>query len=148
MMIRPIVLYPNPVLRTRCKAVTEVTDEIRALVNDMIETMIDADGVGLAAPQVDVPIQLAIVDVTEASEPCSYLRVDGEPCDLEGIMPLVFINPELHPQPPRISDTEGCLSFPDIRAPISRPGQLEATVGTLEGSTLRVECEPPVDNSQ
>ena len=60
-MILPITQYGNPVLRVRCKTVQEVTDETRTLAEDMIETMIDAQGVGLAAPQVGLELRMAVV---------------------------------------------------------------------------------------
>ena len=77
-MIREIVLYGAPVLREKGARVAEVTPEIRQLADDMIETMRDAHGVGLAAQQVGVPIQLAVVDVSHDEECVSYLRVNGE----------------------------------------------------------------------
>ena len=94
-MILPITQYGNPVLRVRCKRVKEVTDEIRTLAESMIETMIDANGVGLAAPQVAIELRIAVVDVSHDPECISYLRVNGEDTDLAEIMPLVFINPDL-----------------------------------------------------
>ena len=94
-MIRPIVLYPDPVLRKAADPVREVTDEIRTLAEDMVETMYDANGVGLAAPQVGVALQLAIVDVSHDEDCISYLRVDGEEVGLGDISPLVFTNPKL-----------------------------------------------------
>ena len=67
-MILPITQYGNPILRKKCQPVSEVTDEIRSFAQDMVETMIDAQGVGLAAPQVDRDLQLAIVDVSHDPE--------------------------------------------------------------------------------
>ncbi|HUF62234.1 MAG TPA: peptide deformylase [Verrucomicrobiales bacterium] len=140
-MIRSITLYPDPVLRVKCARVTEVTDEIRSLSQDLIESMIDADGVGLAAPQIGVPVQLAVVDVSHSAESISYLRVGGADAMLESIMPLVFINPELHLNFPLETEEEGCLSFPDLRARITRPGQLKATLHTLDGRSLVLETD-------
>lgn len=77
-MIRKIVFYPDPVLRQVGARVETVTDEVRALAADMIETMYDAHGVGLAAPQVGESLQLAVVDVSHDEECVSYLRVNGE----------------------------------------------------------------------
>ncbi len=94
-MIRPIVFYPDPVLRKVGARVEEVTTEIRELAADMVETMYDADGVGLAAHQVGVALQLAIVDVSHNEECVTYLRVNGEDKALSEICPLTFINPEL-----------------------------------------------------
>lgn len=140
-MVRPIVIYGDPVLRAKCKAVTEVTAEIRQLAKDMIDTMVDAQGVGLAAPQVGVPVQLAVVDVSHDPECISYLRVNGEDMGMTSLMPLVFLNPELELIDPKTADQEGCLSFPDIHATITRPGQVKATVMTLDGETLVIETD-------
>jgi peptide deformylase len=107
----------------------------------MIETMYDADGVGLAAQQVGEAWQLAVVDVSRASEPGTYLRVNGAGHALEDLMPLVFLNPVVEPAGPREADTEGCLSFPEIRAEITRPSAVRATVTTLEGETLVIETD-------
>ena len=92
-MILEIVQYGHPVLRERCKPVPEVTEETRELVANMLETMYDASGVGLAAPQIGKAIRLAVVDVSHDPECISFLKVNGEDAELDSIMPLVFINP-------------------------------------------------------
>src|ERR1700751_1836298 len=102
-MVLPIVLFGDPVLRTKGKLVTEVTEEVRRLAADMFETMKDARGVGLAAQQVGGPIQLAIVDVSHDPQCVSYLRVNGKDTPLVDIMPLVFINPKLEFGKPKAS---------------------------------------------
>ncbi len=140
-MILPIVSYPHPVLRQIGERVTEVDDRIRQLAADMIETMYDAHGVGLAAQQVAVPLQLAVVDVSHDPECISYLRVNGEERDLESICPLVFVNPELELLGPKEGFEEGCLSFPDLRGEIIRPSEVRATVQTLDGETLVIETD-------
>ncbi len=140
-MVREIVIYGHPVLRRKGARVDTVTPEIRELAADMIETMFEADGVGLAAQQVGEALQLAVVDVSQASEPGTYLRVNGEDRALADLMPLVFVNPVVEPDGPRIADQEGCLSFPEIRADILRPSAIRATVTTLEGETLVIETD-------
>ena len=82
-MILEITQYGNPILRKKCQPVTEVTDEIKELAGDMVETMVSAQGVGLAAPQIDRDLQLAIVDVSHDPECISYLRVDEVKATLE-----------------------------------------------------------------
>ena len=94
-MIREIVQYGHPVLRQKCRPVTLVDESLHQLVADMLETMVDANGVGLAAPQVGVDIRLAVVDVSHDPDCVSLLKVNGEDAELASIMPLVFINPEL-----------------------------------------------------
>ncbi|MFT4637534.1 MAG: peptide deformylase [Verrucomicrobiales bacterium] len=140
-MVRPIVIYGDPVLRAKCVKVEEVTPEIRELAADMIETMIEARGVGLAAPQVGEAIQLAVIDVSHDPECISYLRVNGKDTDMKEIMPLIFINPQLELITPKETEEEGCLSFPDIRAMITRPEQVKATLMTLNGEMLVIETD-------
>ncbi|MDF1739527.1 MAG: peptide deformylase [Verrucomicrobiales bacterium] len=140
-MIRKIVFYPDPVLRKPAAPVTEVTDEVRALATDMIETMYEAQGVGLAAPQIGVSSQLAVVDVSHDEECISYLRVNGKETTLDEICPLVFVNPELEFLGEKEGDTEGCLSFPDLRGEIVRPSEVKATVQNLDGETLVIETD-------
>lgn len=140
-MILEIVQYGNPVLRERCKRVEQVDDSIRILAADMLETMYDANGVGLAAPQVGVALRLAVVDVAHDPECITFLKVDGEDAPLASIMPLTFINPELEFTGPKERDTEGCLSIEDIRAEVSRPSSLKATLPQLDGSVLVIETD-------
>lgn len=140
-MILDIVQYGHPVLRQRCRKVTAVDDDLIRLVGDMLETMVDANGVGLAAPQVGVPIRLAVVDVSHDPECVSYLKVNGEDVALEAIMPLVFINPELEFGQAKEFGLEGCLSIREIRAEVRRPASVKATLPQLDGSVLVVETD-------
>jgi peptide deformylase len=140
-MVRNIVKYGDPVLRRKCPPVTEVTDEIRTLAADMIDTMKAANGVGLAAPQVGVSAQIAVIDVSHDPECISFLQVDGKPCPLENIMPLVFLNPVLTLGKARIRDQEGCLSFPRLHADIVRAERLRAEFLTLDGIRMTIETD-------
>ena len=140
-MILDIVMYGDPVLRAKCARVDEVTDETRELADHMMETMRDAHGVGLAAPQVGVAIQLAIVDVSHDPECISFLRIDGEDKTLQEAMPFVFINPEIDPGDQQETEPEGCLSFPDLRGDIRRPEAIKARLTLLDGRTIEVETD-------
>ncbi len=120
MAIRPIVLYPDPVLLRETVPVTDVDDEVRELVQDMAETMYDAPGIGLAANQVGVSRRICIVDLTAGQEPDSL---------------LVLINPRIVEQAGHQVDEEGCLSFPDVTLEIER-----AECATVEA--LDVDGEP------
>ena len=91
-MILPITQLGDPILRKRCREVSEVTEDILTLKDDMIETMHDANGVGLAAPQVGIDLRMAVVDVSHDPDCVSLLRVNGEDVSIAEIMPLVFIN--------------------------------------------------------
>lgn len=140
-MILPIVQYGHPVLRVKCKPVTEVDEHTHQLVADMLETMAAAEGVGLAAPQVGRDLQLAVIDVSHDPECISYLTVNGKDADLASIMPLVFINPSLEYGPEKEASAEGCLSIRGIRAEVRRPEALKATLPQLDGSILEIETD-------
>lgn len=140
-MVRDIVIYGNPVLREKCAPVVEVTAEIRELVDDMIETMVAANGVGLAAPQVGIPIRLAVIDVSFDPDCVSYFKVNGEDAAMKDWMPLIFINPELELTGDREEDTEGCLSFPEMRAEIKRHAGVKATVTIVDGEKVVIETD-------
>jgi peptide deformylase len=140
-MTLDIVQYGHPVLRERCKPVVQVDDALRQLVADMLETMYDANGVGLAAPQIGQAIRLAVVDVSHDPECISFLKVAGKDAPLASIMPLVFINPELEFTGPKVRDAEGCLSIHDVRAEVSRPGAIKAKLPQLDGSVLEIETD-------
>ena len=140
-MILPITQFGDPVLRKRCKEVKEVTDEIRSLVEDMIETMHDANGVGLAAPQVGIDLRLAVVDVSHDPDCVSFLRVNGEEVSVTEIMPLVFINPTFKKGGGKERMEEGCLSIHEVRAEVQRPGMVDGIFPQLDGSELRIETD-------
>lgn len=140
-MIREIVQYGHPVLRQRCRPVTEVDDALIELVADMLDTMVAADGVGLAAPQVGEDIRLAVVDVSHDPECISYLTVNGVAADLETIMPLIFINPVIELGQAKEFGMEGCLSIRGIRSEVRRPEEVKATLPQLDGSVLVIETD-------
>ena len=140
-MILPITQYGDPILRVRCKPVKAIDDALLQLADDMVETMIDAHGVGLAAPQVAVDLRFAIVDVSHDPECITYLRVNGEDADLKDIMPLVFFNPELELLGEREWMEEGCLSIDEIRASVRRPEELKGKFHLLDGSEIMLETD-------
>ena len=140
-MIREIVIFGDPVLRKKCAEVDEIADDLRELVQDMLETMREADGIGLAAPQVGVAIQLAVVDVSHDPECFSYLRVDGRDTGLAEVMPLIFMNPKLEYGGDSDVLSEGCLSFPDIRGDVTRPYEVKATLDLLDGRSVVIETD-------
>lgn len=140
-MVLEIKQYGDPVLRKKCRKVTEVTDELRQLSEDMIETMIDANGVGLAAPQIGVDIRMAVVDVAHDPESITYLKVDDKVTPLEEIMPLVFINPQLEFGSEKEPGREGCLSIEGIQSEVKRPIDVIATLELLDGRVIKVETD-------
>lgn len=112
-----ILYYPEPVLRQRAKAVPEVTDEVRVVARRMIELMFEADGIGLAAPQVGLPWRMFVAHVP-ASEDRS---VESDPPGATA-GPQVFLNPVLaNPQGELKPYEEGCLSLPEIVGEVLRP---------------------------
>jgi peptide deformylase len=136
-MILEVVKYGHPVLRAKGKRVARIDEKVRAIADDMLDTMRDANGVGLAAQQVGVPLQLAIVDVSNASEDRpSSMEIDGKPVDLAEWMPLVFVNPRLELGKDRETALEGCLSFPELTADIERPATVKALVQLIDGREL------------
>lgn len=140
-MILPIVQYGDPILRKRCQPVVEVTPDLVSLSEDMIETMHDAQGIGLAAPQIGADLRLAVVDVSHDPECVSVLRVNGEDASLEDLMPLIFINPEFELSGDKEGMEEGCLSIQDIRAEVRRPTVLKGSFELLDGSRLELETD-------
>lgn len=140
-MILDITQYGDPVLRKKCRRVDEIDDAILQLAENMIETMIDANGVGLAAPQVGEDLRLAVVDVSHDPECVSFLKVDGEDAKMEDIMPLVFVNPDLELDGPRESDSEGCLSIYEVRANVRRPTTVKAKLKLIDGREIELETD-------
>lgn len=140
-MILPIVQYGNPVLRQQCRPIDKVDAKIEELAKDMLETMVAANGVGLAAPQVGIDLQLAVIDVSHDPECISFLKVNGKHAELADIMPLVFINPTLEYGQEKEIDFEGCLSIEGIRYEVRRPATVRATLGQLDGSTIILETD-------
>ena len=137
----PVTVYGHPVLRQKGALVTEVTDDIRTLADNMIDTMRAADGIGLAAQQVGAAIQLAVIDLSHAPDTITYLRVNGEETPIADIMPLIFTNPKIETTGHREPEEEGCLSFPDIKANITRNTEISATVTLLDGKELVIETD-------
>ena len=112
MALRPILEAPDPRLRTISTPVDRVDDELRMLIEDMLETMYDAPGIGLAAIQVGVPKRVIVMDLQEEEDE------EGKPIR----EPRVFINPEIvDPSADQSIYNEGCLSVPDQYAEVERP---------------------------
>jgi peptide deformylase len=140
-MVLPIVRYPEPVLRAKCRPVTQVTPEIRKLAENMIDTMREANGVGLAAPQVAQDVQLAVIDVSHNPQCVSFFKVNGQPADLVKHMPVIFLNPRLELGSAKETGEEGCLSFPGLRGDIRRSAEMKVTFDTLDGQTITMETD-------
>src|SRR5215469_6451286 len=96
-MILKVVKYGDPVLRKKGARIESITPEIKKLISDMFETMYAHKGVGLAAQQVGLALQLTIIDVRGVTDRPSSLELKEEPADVHEFMPLVLINPEVKP---------------------------------------------------
>ena len=138
-MTLEIALYGNPVLRQKGEHIESVTDEIRQLARDMLETMCEEHGVGLAAQQVGRALLLTVVDVRESELP-STMELEGKPIDVNQAMPLSLINPIIKNSSGEQVETEGCLSIPDVSADIVRAATVEVDAQTLDGKSLRFRC--------
>jgi peptide deformylase len=135
-MILEIVKYADPILRAKGKYVERVTDEVRELAANMLETMRAANGVGLAAQQVGMPLQLAIIDVSNVEDRPSTLEIGGRLQELEEWMPMVLLNPQLELAPETEIGVEGCLSFPELTADIERASAVTARARMLDGGDI------------
>lgn len=125
MALLPILSFPDPRLRTRAKPIDKVTDDIRTLANDMLETMYAAPGVGLAASQVDRHIELIVMDISEDKS-----------------QPMIFINPKVTPlSAETIPYEEGCLSVPEIYDKVERPARVRIDALNLSGESISIEAD-------
>jgi len=135
-----IVKYGDPVLRAKGAPVKEITEDLVQFANDMVETMHEANGVGLAAQQVGVALQMAVLDVHDDEERPSTMSIEGKPVKLEDWMPMAILNPQLKLGKEKESGTEGCLSFPNITGEITRSAHVIATGTLIDGRDIEFEA--------
>ncbi|HEX7034690.1 MAG TPA: peptide deformylase [Pseudomonadales bacterium] len=124
MAILDILEFPDPRLRTRAEPVEAVDDAVRKLIDDMLETMYDAPGIGLAATQVNVHRRIIVVDVSENRDD-----------------PHAFINPELELLGGSIETEEGCLSVPGFYEPVTRAERIRVQALDRDGQPFTLEAE-------
>ena len=136
MTIRPILTVPDPRLREMCTPVAEVNDEIRSLLDDMLETMYDAPGIGLAAIQIGVTKRCLVMDVTPS-------RKDGEGRDAAPEKnPIYMVNPVITEVSDEMSDyEEGCLSVPEYYEFVERPARCTVEFLDYDGKPQVMKCE-------
>ncbi|KHJ55900.1 peptide deformylase [Aureimonas altamirensis] len=127
MTIKPLIILPDPILRQVSEPVERIDDAVRAFADDMLETMYDAPGIGLAAIQVGVPRRMLVIDLAKEDEPKT---------------PLVFINPQIlaTSDEPSLYE-EGCLSIPEYYAEVERPASLTVRYQDLEGKTQELAAD-------
>jgi peptide deformylase len=135
-----ILQYGDPVLRTKGKRVEEIDDHVRQLAADMLETMREANGVGLAAQQVGEALQLTVIDVSQVEDRPSAMELHGEDVDLASVMPLVLINPQIALRDEIEIASEGCLSFPEITGDIERAKSISLRAQDLNGNEIEFEA--------
>jgi len=140
-MILPIIKYGHPVLRAKGKWIKEADDRIRTLAADMLETMHAANGIGLAAQQVGAALQLTVLDISQVEGRPSSLILNGVDVDPASAMPLVLLNPRLEMEEEIETESEGCLSFPEINGDIDRAIAVTVEAETLEGEAVFIEAE-------
>lgn len=128
--------YGEPVLRQKGARIEKITPEIKKLVADMFDTMYEARGVGLAAQQVGHALQVTVIDVRGIKDRPSTMSIDGKEVDPEAHMPLVLINPELKFVGDPVTGPEGCLSFPEVFADITRPGEVAVVAMNDKGERI------------
>ena len=127
MAIRPILTVPDPVLKQVSKNVAAVTDETRALMDDMLETMYAAPGIGLAAVQIGVPLRVIVMDLAGEDQPKA---------------PRYFVNPEiLESNNEKQSYEEGCLSVPDFYDEVERPNRVKLRYLNYKGEQVEEWAE-------
>ncbi|TIX37173.1 MAG: peptide deformylase [Mesorhizobium sp.] len=127
MSIKPLIILPDPVLRQVSRPVERVDGDLRKLAGDMLDTMYDAPGIGLAAIQVGEPLRMLVIDLTKEDETPA---------------PHVFINPEILESSDQHSVyEEGCLSIPDYYAEVERPAAVRVKYLDRDGKLQEIEAE-------
>ncbi len=139
-MVLEIVQYGHPALRQPGVRIEQVDGSIRQFAADLLDTMHDAQGVGLAAQQVGRPLQVFVIDVRGIKDRPSTLERDGQAADPLTAMPMVLINPEVTPVGPPASGPEGCLSFPELYGDITRPELVDVKALNEKGETVSFRC--------
>jgi peptide deformylase len=124
MALLPILEFPDPRLRTIAKPIAQVDDRLRQLIDDMLETMYEAPGIGLAATQVNVHEQLLVLDISEEHQ-----------------QPMVFINPEITAFDGTQTYQEGCLSVPGIYADVKRHNQITVRALDRNGQAFEIQAD-------
>lgn len=123
MAVKEIVKYPSPILEKKCKEVVKFDQQLATLLDDMYDTMVAADGVGIAAPQIGVDLQVAVIDMGDGQEV------------------IELINPEVVAIGGSEIDIEGCLSFPNLFGEVERPYYVKVEAQERNGSIYEIEAE-------
>jgi peptide deformylase len=148
MTVRDIITIPDPLLRKPSASVERVDDELRALVDDMLETMYDAPGLGLAAVQIAVPRRVLVLDVTYSrsgegeEEAAGQVAKPEKPAVIRDKAPICMINPEIVSRSDELrTHEEGCLSIPEFYAEVERPARVTVQFLDREGRHQELVCD-------
>jgi len=139
-MILPILQYGDPILRAKGERIEKIDERIGDLVANMIETMHEAHGVGLAAQQIGEALQVTVLDVSAVEDRPSTLKLSGRDVDPKTAMPIVLINPEVELHGETEVGVEGCLSFPEVTGDIERAQSVLVRAQSLEGELVQIEA--------
>ncbi len=140
MTVREIISVPDPRLKTISHPIEKVTDETRALMDDMLETMYAANGIGLAAIQIGVPERIIVMDLSPSEDAEENDRYDLSDYAAEGVR--FFVNPEITWTSEETSNyTEGCLSVPGFYDDVERPKQCRVTFLDYDGVAQEIMCD-------
>ncbi len=139
MAILDIVFYPDPRLKEECETVSEITDDIRKLLDNMAETMYDAPGIGLAGPQVGSNLRVCIVDVGGSDAEEGDEEEEVKPKDGSTLYKL--INPRIVSKSGEIDSEEGCLSIPTIREKVTRAESVVVQALNERGEELEIQAD-------
>ena len=137
-----ILTYPNPILREVSEPVTEFGPELKKLAEDMLETMYDASGIGLAAIQVGKPLQMLVIDTRPRDpENSRYENDDQSELEKQIKQPLILINPEIVNGQGKTTFDEGCLSVPSFFETVERFETVEIKAFDLDGKEFRFKTD-------
>ena len=141
-MALKISFYGEPILTQKGKKITDFSNDLKKLYQDMLDTMYKEEGIGLAAQQVGLALQFCVIDVPNHPEYPITCILDGKPISPQLLMPMVLINPIIDFLP---SDEyyyeEGCLSFPEIKADVARPELIIVKYQDIDGNAHNLECD-------
>jgi peptide deformylase len=138
-VILPIVLFGNPILRQPGRPVRRFDADLRQFAEDMRETMVANQGVGLASQQVGKPLLFTVIDL-KATKTSSTMIIRGKPVPVEEQMPLFLVNPVVSLTKSKEVGNEGCLSFPGLRIDVPRSRRVSVRAQDLQGKPLVFEA--------
>ena len=134
-----VVQYGNRILRKQCIPVVNFDDKLASLAKKMLATMSNKEGIGLAAPQVNLCQQLVVIDLQNMTDSVTLFKVDSQDQTLKDWMPLCFVNPKITKTFGSATENEGCLSIRDVIAPVTRAETITVQVSLLDSKSIEIE---------